>query len=123
MTTYFVKMVKLFSVPDQVAEDEDTVMDHRYEPVANLPFPLIDWDEWEVDDLDIISKLVEARTKEWIDGKISLLKQQGITLTYEELEEEPISEIDSWMTATPMKEDSQSPPVTRSRKRKEVAEK
>lgn len=69
MTTYLnVKRVKLFLVPDQVEEEEDTVVNPWYNATVDLPLPLIDWDKWEVDDLNILSKPVEARMKEWIDG-------------------------------------------------------
>lgn len=64
----------MFPVLDQVAEDENRVMDPRYNTIANLPLPLIDWDEQEVEDLNILTKSIEAKTKEWIDGKISQLK-------------------------------------------------
>lgn len=45
MTAYFVKRVNLFPVPDQVEEDESTVIDPRYNAVGDLSLPLIDWDE------------------------------------------------------------------------------
>lgn len=82
-------------------EDESTVMDPRYNVVANLPLPLIDWDEQEVDDLEILTKPLKAQTKEWIDGRVSQLKQQGVTLTYEGLESELVSEIDSGIVVAP----------------------
>lgn len=75
-----------------------------------------------MDDLDILTKPIKARTKEWIDKKISQLKQQGIALTYGELEDEPASEIESGKVVSPIEEASQSPPITRSRKRKEMVE-
>lgn len=74
MTTYFIKKVNLFPITDQVEEDESTAMDPWCNVVANLLLPLIDWDEQEVDDLDILIKPIKARTKEWVDGKISQLK-------------------------------------------------
>lgn len=48
----FLRRVQPFLVPDQVKEDESTIMHLRYPMVANLPIPSIDWDEQEVDDLD-----------------------------------------------------------------------
>lgn len=84
MTTYFVK-VNLFLVPDQVEKDESMAIDPQYNVVVNFPLPLIDWDEQEVNDLDILTKPVEACTKEWIDGKVARLKQKGVILTYEGL--------------------------------------
>lgn len=71
MTTYFVKSVQLFPVPDQVEEDESTIMDTRYNTVANFPLPTIDWDEQEVSDLDIITKTIQAHTKQWVDGQVA----------------------------------------------------
>lgn len=73
MIAYFVKRVNLFPMPDQV-EEESIVIDPQYEAVSNLPLQLIDWDEQEVNDLEILTNLVEAHTKEWIDGKIAQLK-------------------------------------------------
>lgn len=64
MITYLIRKVQPFPIPDQVEEDGSTVMDPRYLAVANLPLPTIDWDEQEVDDLDIITKPILARTKE-----------------------------------------------------------
>lgn len=71
MTTYFVRRVKLFPIPDQVEEDESTIMDPRYAVVTNFPLPMIDWDEQEVDDLDIVTKPIVAHTKEWVDRQVA----------------------------------------------------
>lgn len=42
MTVCFIRRVQPFPIPDQVEEDEGTVMDSRYPAVANLPIPTID---------------------------------------------------------------------------------
>lgn len=71
---YFIKKFNLFTVPNQIVEDGNTVIDPWYGAVANLPVPLTDWNKEEVNDLNILMKLIEARTKECIDRKISQLK-------------------------------------------------
>lgn len=60
MITYFINMVNLFPVQDQVEEDERMVIYPQYNIVANLPLPMIDWDEQEVDNLNILTKPIEA---------------------------------------------------------------
>lgn len=81
---------------------------------------MIDWDEEEFNDLDILVKPIEVRTKEWIDGKNAQLKLQGVILTYGELEDEPESKTNNGKIATPSGEISKSPPTTKTRKRKET---
>lgn len=122
MTTQFVKIINLFPVLDQIVEEEDTLVDPRYDVVANFPMPLIDQSEEEVNDLDIVTKLIENRTRQWVDAKIAQLKLQGAILTYGELEDELNSKIDSGAIAPPTEEAPKSPPATRSRKRKQVSE-
>lgn len=68
MTTYFIKSIKLFLILDQIVEDENIVIDPRYDVVANLPFPLIDWKEEEVNNLNILTKPVEHRMRQWINA-------------------------------------------------------
>lgn len=122
INTYFVKIVNLFPMLDQIVEDKNTVIDLRFDPIANLPLPLIDWDEEEVNNLDILTKPIEDRTKQWIDEQVAQLKLQGETLTYGELEDEIKSKIDSGTVAARSGETSKSPSSIRSKKRKEVAE-
>lgn len=71
MIAYFVKRVQLFPIPDQVEEDESTIMDSRYNAIASLSLLAIDWDEEEDDDLDIITKPIMAHTKEWVNGQVA----------------------------------------------------
>lgn len=117
MTTYFVRRVQPFPIPDQVEEDESMVMDPQYNAVANLPLPAIDWDEQEVDDLDFVTKPIMAKTKKWVKRQVAQLKQQGMVLTYKGLKSEPSTTEDVTAT-TSMGRTSKSPPITRSKKRK-----
>lgn len=71
MIMQFLRRVQLFQVPDQLEEDESTLMHPRYLAVANLAIPSIDWDEQEVEDLDTITQPIITRTKEWVDGQVA----------------------------------------------------
>lgn len=122
MMAYFFKKFNLFLMPDQVVEDENTVIDPWYDVISNLSLPLIDWDKEEVNDLDVLTNPIEARKKRWIYEQVAPRKFQGVTLTYGELEDEPKSETDSGTIVAPSGETSKSPPTTRSKKRKEVVE-
>lgn len=119
MTVQFLRRVQLFPVPDQVEEDESTLVHPRYPAVADLAIPSINWDEQEVKDLDTITQPIIARTKEWVDGQVAQLKQRGVALTYEALKSRP-SATEDVATSTSAGETSKSPPVTRSQKRKEA---
>lgn len=94
MTTKFIKSIDFFLVPNQVVED-DSVLDERYNVVAKVTFPVIDWKEPEVTDLDTITHPIEKQTKRWLDNQVAQLQQQVIELTYGELEDDIESEIDS----------------------------
>lgn len=94
-------------------------MDPRYNVVSNLSLPTIDYDEQEVDDLDIVTKPIMAWTKEWVKRKVAKLKQQGVVLMYEGLESEP-NVIEDVVTTTSTSRTSKSPLITRSKKRKEI---
>lgn len=122
MTAQFVKSIKLFLVPGQIVEEEDTLLDVRFNVVANFSLPLIDWNEEEVNDLEIVTKPIENRTRQWVDAQISQLKIQGALLTYGELKDELESEIDSGAATAPGEEGPKYPLVTRSIKRNDVSE-
>lgn len=53
MVAQFVWSINLFLMPDQIVED-DTIIDERFNVMADFSLPLIDWDEEEVNDLDIV---------------------------------------------------------------------
>lgn len=74
MTIYFFKIINLFPVQNQILEDENTIVDPRYDVITNLPFPLIDWNEEEVNNLKILTKPVDHRTRQWVDTQITQLK-------------------------------------------------
>lgn len=122
MMTQFVWSINLFHVPNQIVEEEDTIIDERFNVVANLLLPLIYWDEKEVNDLDIVKWSVENRTKKWVDSQISQLKVQGAVLTYDKLEDKLKSETDSGVAISPTNEASKSPLAMTSKKRKDAPE-
>lgn len=111
MIAYFDKIVKSFLVLDQIVEDENTIMDLRYD-VSNLPLPLIDQNEEELNNIDILKEPIENRTREWIYAQIAKLKLQGATLTYSELKDELKSEISNGTTTIPTEEALKSPLAT-----------
>lgn len=94
-------------------------MNPRYNVVTNFPLPTIDWDEQEVDDLDIITKPIVAHIEEWVNGQVAWLKQQVVVLTYEGLKSEP-SAIEDVAATTSTGGTSKSPLLTRSKKRKGI---
>lgn len=63
MMTQFVRSINLFPVLYQIVEEEDTIIDERFDVVAKFPLPVIDWDEEEVNDLDIVTRPVENITR------------------------------------------------------------
>lgn len=109
-------------MPDQIVDEKDTIPDERFDVVSKFPLLLIDWNEEEVNDLDIVTRPIENRMIQWVDAQISQLKAHGVVLTYSELIDELEIEIDSGIAIAPAGETSKSPPTTKSRKRKYVSE-
>lgn len=122
MAAQFVRLINLFPVLDQIVEEDDNIVNDRYYSKAEFPLPLIDWSEEEVTNLDILKRTIENRTKQWVDAQIAQLKVQGVELTYGELKDELERKTNSGATAAPSEEVPKSPPVTRSKKRKDVLE-
>lgn len=56
MTVQFVRLVNLFPMPNQIVEEEDTIVDERFNAANNSLLPLIEWDKEEVTDLDIVTR-------------------------------------------------------------------
>lgn len=117
MTTKFVKSIDLFLVRDQVVNDENTLC-QRYNALSKVPFLVIDQTELEVIELNIVMCPIEQRTKKWLENQMALLQQQGVELTYKELEDDIESETNSGTSVGSLGEDPKSPLVTRSSKRK-----
>lgn len=93
-------------------------MDPQYNAVANLSLPAIDWNEQEVDDLDIVTKPIIAQTEEWVKRQEAQLKQQGVVLTYKGLKSEHSATEDVIATVS-IGGTSKSPLIALLKKRKE----
>lgn len=105
------KSINLFPMPDQIVEDNN-IMYERCNALIDIPPPIIDWAKEEVTNLDILTHPIEQRTKKWVDGQITQLREQGAKLTYGELEDDIESEIDNGVVAGSSGEAPKSPPIT-----------